>query len=444
MSFMERVKCASGAFGDGAGPGIVVNDEIRFEEFKNELAKRLSPQQVAGLIERNAVQARNEIRLACEDVIAASPWLATGELGGDALIEKYLDLVFGLGPLEPFVEDDSVTEVMVNGFNSVFYERDGVLYRSDSSFVNDEQVKALIDRILAPLGRRIDESSPMVNARLAQGHRVNAVIPPLALDGPILTIRKFRTKVLSLDEMRSMGSFDESVQKLMAWSVLKRCNIAVTGGTGSGKTTLLNALSCVIPHGERIITIEDSAELRFFEHPHVVRLEARPRNAEGFGEVTIRDLVINSLRMRPDRIVVGECRGAEALDMLQAMNTGHDGSLTTLHANSPKEAIARLTTMVRYGADLPVSVIEAQIGSAMDVVVHTSRTPSGKRKVTQVGGLFLKSDGVCDIETYYEWDLVRSRGVWRGIPDWVDDLPFLGLAEAKEVDEWKKGLSLAA
>lgn len=444
MSFMERVRCASGVFGDSADSAIAVNGEAQFEEFKNELAKRMSPQRVAGLIERNAVQARNEIRLACEDVFDACPWLATGAHGRDALVEKYLDLVFGLGPLEPLVEDDSVTEVMVNGFESVFYERDGVLYRSESSFVDDEQVKALIDRILAPLGRRIDESSPMVNARLAQGHRVNAVIPPLALDGPILTIRKFRTRILSLDEMREMGSFDESVQKLMVWSVLRRCNIAVTGGTGSGKTTLLNALSCVIPHGERVITIEDSAELRFFEHPHVVRLEARPRNAEGFGEVAIRDLVINSLRMRPDRIVVGECRGAEALDMLQAMNTGHDGSLTTLHANSPKEAIGRLTTMVRYGADLPVSVIETQIGSAIDVVVHTSRTPSGKRRVTQVGGLFLKEGGTCGIEPYYEWDLVTSKGVWHGVPDWVDDLPYLGLAGAKEVEEWKKGLSLAA
>lgn len=215
---------------------------------------------------------------------------------------------------------------------------------------------------------------------------MNAVIPPLALDGPVVTIRKFRSHIFSLDEMRELGSFDDQVAVLMKWAVLRRCNIAVSGGTGSGKTTLLNALSSLIPPGERIVTIEDSAELRFTEHPHVVRLEARQRNAEGVGEVTIRDLVINSLRMRPDRIVVGECRGAEALDMLQAMSTGHDGSLTTLHANSPEEAVSRLTTMVRYGAELPVEIIEAQIANAIDLVVQTTRYPNGRRGVCEVSG----------------------------------------------------------
>jgi pilus assembly protein CpaF len=265
------------------------------------------------------------------------------------------------------------------------------------------------------------------------------------LNGPVLTIRKFRAKVLSLDELRALGYFDEVMQRFMEWAVLRRCNIAVSGGTGSGKTTLLNALPCVIPWVERIVTIEDSAELRFLEHPHVVSLEARPRNAEGVGEVTIRDLVANSLRMRPDRIVVGECRGAEALDMLQAMNTGHDGSLTTLHANSPTEAVSRLTTMVRYGADLPVGVIEAQIASAIDVVIQTMRAPSGKRFVTGVVGYrFDRERGRCEVEPQYVWSLVEGTGHWVSCPDWLDELPALGIAEEGEVERWKRESSLAA
>ncbi len=445
MTLTERVE-KSRALSDSWGQFevIIPGDDV-FEEFKEEVAKRLSPSQIAALIKRNPVQARSEIRLTCEEIIEECPWFTRSNDGGEPLIERFLDSIFGLGPLEPLIADESITEVMVNGYNSVFFEREGRLKRAQSAFTNDEQVRSLIDRILAPLGRRVDESSPMVNARLTQGHRVNAIIPPLALDGPTLTIRKFRTKVLSLDEMEQLGSFDASIKKLMIWSVLRRCNIAVSGGTGSGKTTLLNALSCVIPPDERIITIEDSAELRFFEHPHVVRLEARPRNAEGLGEVNIRDLVINSLRMRPDRIVVGECRGAEALDMLQAMNTGHDGSLTTLHANSPLEAISRLTTMVRYGADLPVSVIESQIASAIDLVFQTSREHGGKRRVTDIVGFELDEEsGHCSTHLYYSWDMVHQRGTWIDIPAWIDDLPYLGIADEKEVEEWKSLLLPAA
>lgn len=292
--------------------------------------------------------------------------------------------MFGFGPIEVLLDNPQITEVMVNGTKSIYYELEGKLHRSKQRFNNDEQVRALVDRILGPLGRRIDEESPMVNARLGSGHRVHAIIPPLSMDGTILTIRKFAEHVITLEEMCKMNSLDENLLKFLTWAVLMRKNIAVSGGTGSGKTTLLNALSCKISHRERVITIEDSAELRFLEHPHVVRLEARPRNAEGTGEITIRDLVINALRMRPDRIVVGECRGAEALDMLQAMNTGHDGSLTTLHANSPKETISRLTTMVRYAAELPVDVIENYIASAIDLVVQTSRGVDGSRYISDV------------------------------------------------------------
>ena len=309
------------------------------EVLRSRVSEIIPSVQAARLIALNPHQARNELRLACEQVIKEEPWLVKQPLTIESLIERYLDDVFGLGPLEDMLADESITEIMVNGSHSLFYEREGILQRAAQSFSDDGQVYALIDRIIGPLGRRIDESSPMVNARLPQGHRVNAVIPPLAIDGPVVTIRKFRSHAFSLEEMRSIGSFDSQTEQLLRWAVLRRCNIAVSGGTGSGKTTLLNALSAVIPFSERIVTIEDSAELRFTEHPHVVRLEARPQSAEGVGEITIRDLVVNSLRMRPDRIVVGECRGAEALDMLQAMSTGHDGSLTTLHANSPQSLL---------------------------------------------------------------------------------------------------------
>lgn len=300
------------------------------------------------------------------------------------LVKSLIDFMFGFGPIEALLDNPKITEVMVNGTKSIYYEMDGRLYLSKKRFINDEQVRALVDRILGPLGRRIDEESPMVNARLSSGHRVHAIIPPLSLDGTILTIRKFAEHVITLEEMVEMGSLDNKMLQFLTWAVLMKKNIAVSGGTGSGKTTLLNALSCKILHSERVITIEDSAELRFLEHPHVIRLEARPRNSEGTGEVSIRELVINALRMRPDRIVVGECRGAEALDMLQAMNTGHDGSLTTLHANSPKEAITRLTTMVRYAAELPVDIIENYIASAIDLVIQTTRGVDGNRYISDV------------------------------------------------------------
>ncbi|MDO5335408.1 MAG: CpaF family protein [Coriobacteriia bacterium] len=441
MSLTERVERGRPSDAPLVEGSVQTFEDGLFTEFKEAVSERMPPQRMARLIERNPLQARSEIRLTCEEVLSDCPWLVRGQTGGDDFVGRFLDSVFGLGPLEPLIADESITEVMVNGSRSLFIEREGVLVEEESSFANDEQVQALIDRILAPLGRRVDESSPMVNARLPQGHRVNAVIPPLALDGPILTIRKFRSRVLSLSEMKGLGSFDDAVLQLMAWAVLRRCNVAVSGGTGSGKTTLLNALSCVIPEGERIVTIEDSAELRFFEHPHVVRLEARPRNAEGLGEVTIRDLVINSLRMRPDRIVVGECRGAEALDMLQAMNTGHDGSLTTLHANSPSEAIGRLTTMVRYGAELPVSVIESQIASAIDLVIQTSRLSSGRRRVTDIVGFELDGQGRCRAHPYYSWDVVRGRGLWVDVPAWVEELPYVGVARKEEVEAWKSSLS---
>ncbi|NOY74874.1 MAG: CpaF family protein [Kiritimatiellaeota bacterium] len=290
----------------------------------------------------------------------------------------------GLGPLEDLISMEDITEIMVNGPNHVYVEKDGVLLRTDTAFADDNQVAAAIERIVSPLGRRIDESSPMVDARLPDGSRVNAIIPPLSLVGPSITIRKFSKTPLQVSDLISFGSMTEKMAEFLDACVKVRKNIIISGGTGSGKTTLLNVISSFLPHTERIVTIEDAAELQL-KQEHVVRLEARPPNIEGKGQVSIRDLVRNSLRMRPDRIVVGECRGGEALDMLQAMNTGHDGSLTTIHANSPRDALARLETLVMMaGFDLPLKAIREQIASAVTIIVQVDRHKDGTRKVSNI------------------------------------------------------------
>ncbi|UTF59444.1 ATPase, T2SS/T4P/T4SS family [Gilvimarinus sp. DA14] len=293
-----------------------------------------------------------------------------------------LDETVGLGALEQLLDDPSITEVMVNAYNDIYIERDGRLLRSPVAFTSDEAVMATIERIVSPLGRRIDESSPMVDARLRDGSRVNAIIPPLALRGPCITIRKFSDQKLTDRDLIRFGSTNEAMVTFMKTCVEERCNVVVSGGTGSGKTTLLNILSNFIPMQERVITVEDAAELRLVQ-PHVVSLEARPANMEGKGQVTIRELVKNCLRMRPDRIVVGECRGGEALDMLQAMNTGHDGSLTTAHANSPRDMLRRLEVMVLMaGMDLPVSAIREQVASAVHIVIQQTRFGDGSRRIS--------------------------------------------------------------
>ncbi len=300
------------------------------------------------------------------------------------LSRETMDLAFGLGPLEPLLEDHSVTEIMVNGPSLVYVEKKGLLEKSSARFLGDQQLRTVIERILAPIGRRIDESQPYVDGRLLDGSRVNAVIPPLSLNGPVLTIRKFSKKKLNVEDLIGFGSLTKEAADFLGACVRARKNIVVSGGTGSGKTTLLNVLSGFIPPGERIVTIEDSAELQLFQE-HVVRLEARPANLEGKGQVAIRDLVINALRMRPDRIVVGEVRGGEALDMLQAMNTGHDGSLTTAHANTPRDVLSRLETMALFtGLELPLKAIREQIARAIHLVVQQSRLPNGRRSVTQI------------------------------------------------------------
>ena len=292
--------------------------------------------------------------------------------------------IIGLGPIEPLLHDAEVSEIMVNGPKQVYVERHGKLSRSEVTFDSEEHVLRIIDRIVAPLGRRIDESSPMVDARLPDGSRVNAIIRPLALKGPTLTIRKFRKDTLTTADLIRSGSMSQEMADFLSACVQARTNIVISGGTGSGKTTLLNVLSSFIPHDERIVTVENAAELQLRQE-HVVSLESRPPNVEGRGEVTIRDLVINALRMRPERIIVGECRGGETLDMLQAMNTGHDGSMTTIHANTPRDSISRLETMCLMGGiDLPVRAIRDQVASAIQLIVQQSRLKDGSRKVTQI------------------------------------------------------------
>ncbi|MBT3058099.1 MAG: hypothetical protein DBP03_05320 [gamma proteobacterium symbiont of Ctena orbiculata] len=318
-----------------------------------------------------------------------------------------LNEAVGLGPLERFIEDDSITEIMVNNHREIFVERAGKLVKSGESFSSDQAVLSVIERIITPLGRRIDESSPMVDARLKDGSRVNAIIPPLAIKGPSLTIRKFAKQRLTFNDIIKYGSISHAMVDFLKICVEQRKNIIVSGGTGSGKTTLLNVLSNFIPDSERIITVEDAAELRLYQ-PNLVSLEAKPANLEGRGAVSIRELVKNTLRMRPDRIVVGECRGGEALDMLQAMNTGHDGSLTTAHANSPRDALSRLEVMVLMaGMDLPVTAIREQVASAVNIIVQQTRYACGSRKITKITEVTGIERNTIQLQDIFEF---RQRG----------------------------------
>ena len=300
------------------------------------------------------------------------------------IVQEILDELTGMGPLQPLLDDADVTEIMVNGPKKIYVEKGGKLIKSPVTFDDDDHVLRIIDRIILPLGRRVDADSPTVDARLPDGSRVNAVIRPVAIDGPAITIRKFKKDKLSIQQLIDYGSLTANMAEFLRACVVARLNVVISGGTGSGKTTLLNVLSSYIPEHERIISIEDAAELQL-QQDHIMRMETKVANVDGTGAVTIRDLVRNSLRMRPDRIIVGECRGGEALDMLQAMNTGHDGSLTTLHANSPRDALSRLETMVLMaGMDLPLKVVRQQISSAVDLIVQQSRLNDGARRVTAI------------------------------------------------------------
>jgi pilus assembly protein CpaF len=326
----------------------------------------------------------------------------------DSLCREVLNEAVGLGPLEPLLADSTISEIMVNRYDEIYVERAGRLFRHEAVFSSEQAVLGVIERIVAPIGRRIDESSPMVDARLADGSRVNAVVAPVALKGASLTIRKFPRRRLAMDDLIAAGSLDEHMAGFLVLCVAQRKNMIVAGGTGSGKTTLLNILSNSIPMGERIVTIEDAAELRL-NHEHLVSLEARPANVEGRGRIDIRDLVRNALRMRPDRIVVGECRGAEAFDMLAAMNTGHEGSLTTLHANTPRDALARLETMILMaGMDLPLIAIREHVASSIDLLIQQSRLPCGRRAVTAIVEITGTESGRIQLQTLFRYD--RARG----------------------------------
>jgi pilus assembly protein CpaF len=334
----------------------------------------------------------------------------------ERLFDSVIADILGLGPIEPLLKDETVSEIMVNGPKNVFVERSGQLQRASATFDSDEHVLRIIDRIVSPLGRRVDESQPLVDARLPDGSRVNVVIRPIALQGPTITIRKFSKDPFTVEDLISFGSMTREIADFLKACVIARLNMVVAGGTGSGKTTLLNVLSSFIPNDERIITVENAAELQLRQE-HVVTLESRPANIEGKGEVTIRDLVINCLRMRPERIVVGECRGGEALDMLQAMNTGHDGSLTTLHANSPRDSLSRMEVMcLMAGLDLPVRAIREQIASAVDALVQQQRLRDGSRRIitiTEVQGMEGEMITLSDIFQFEQTGIENGKIIGR-------------------------------
>ena len=388
LRLIVRPQPAPDGAGDGAAAHAGAGTDGAMDALKRSLHARLVEDldlRRRAVLERLPEEAlRREARAAAERLLPElAPALGEGP-ARERLVAEVVAEAIGLGPLEPLMEDPSVTEIMVNGPGAIYVERGGRIERTDLRFSGEEALRAIIDRIVAPLGRRIDEAQPMVDARLPDGSRVNAIIPPLSLCGPVLTIRRFARTLLTVDDLIANGTLSPEMARFLEVCVRLRRNIAVSGGTGSGKTTTLNVLSNFIPEEERIITIEDAAELSLHQ-THVVSLEARPANAEGKGLVTIRDLVRNALRMRPDRIVVGECRGGEALDMLQAMNTGHDGSLTTGHANSPRDFLSRLEVMVLMaGVDIPHRAVREQIASAIDILIHQTRFSDGRRRITRI------------------------------------------------------------
>ncbi len=382
MALRERLIRETGI--PGAGNGNDGTGQQGFQEMKSRLHRALiNRMDLSKLAALTPDQVNAEVSRLAETVLAqeAMP-LSTAER--ERLVNDVQHELFGLGPLEPLLADSTISDILVNSFGKIYIERRGKLELSDVAFKDDEHLMRVIERIVSTVGRRIDESSPMVDARLKDGSRVNAIIPPLAIDGPVLSIRRFGAEPLRIAQLIENKALTKDIADMLEMCVNARLNILISGGTGAGKTTLLNALSAYIPVNERIVTIEDSAELQL-QQPHVVRLETRPPNIEGKGEVTQRELVRNSLRMRPDRIVVGEVRGGEAIDMLQAMNTGHDGSLTTVHANTPRDALARLETMIQMtGMSLSERAMRQQIASALDLVLQVARLSDGTRRVTSI------------------------------------------------------------
>ncbi|MDJ0663608.1 MAG: CpaF family protein [Acidimicrobiia bacterium] len=414
MSLADRVKAAKAA--------EVTVDGHR-EEVVQELRRKLHYKVVEGLgpmlYDRQMSDAELKLRVMemLEWALDQEESVPLARADRVALLQEIADDVLGYGPIDPYLSDTDITEVMVNGPHQVWVERAGRLSLSETRFVDATHLERIIEKIVGQVGRRIDESTPMVDARLPDGSRVNAVIHPLAIGGPFLTIRKFSADPFTSDQLVGMGAFSEQVAGFLRRCVYGRLNIIVSGGTGSGKTTLLNVLSSFIPDTDRIITVEDAAELRL-NQMHVLSLEGRPANIEGKGQVTIRDLVRNTLRMRPDRIVVGEVRGGEALDMLQAMNTGHDGSLTTVHSNTPRDTLSRIETMVLMaGMELPVRAIREQVSSAVDLVVHLNRLRDGSRRVTQVTEVVGMEGDVITTQDLFLFDYgmgIDENGMYKG------------------------------
>jgi len=399
MELHERLSTARPIISsDGRDPFADVKNRIHLAVI-GDLGPQLFNESIEPFVLRDRVTAEIATRLGEEAGISKDD--------RDRIATEIADDILGHGPLERLLADDSVSEIMVNGPEEIWVERQGRLYQTNVQFNDESHLRRIINKMVAQVGRRIDESSPMVDARLPDGSRVNAVIPPLSLSGPLVTVRKFSNKRLDLTEMVRLGTLSSDTVDFLQRCVLAELNVLISGGTGSGKTTLLNALSQAISDSERIVTIEDAAELALKQN-HVLRLESRPKNIEGQGEVTIRELVRNALRMRPDRIIVGEVRGAESLDMLQAMNTGHDGSLTTVHANSPRDALARIETMVLMaGYDLPLRAIRQQVASALDLVIHLERLEDGTRRVTAITEVQRMESDVITLQDIFEFNVER-------------------------------------
>ena len=414
MGIRERLKGEHLSPAQASDPASLTNQKREdhpgsYPELKERIHRRLIDRLD---LTRLASISRDELRSQVREVVEALLASETGPFIGfnrDRLIEEILNETFGLGPLEPLIQDPTVSDILVNTHKQVFVERFGKLELTKTVFKDDHHLLHIIDRIVSEVGRRVDEASPMVDARLTDGSRVNAIIPPLAIDGPILSIRKFGVKDLTVEDLLRFESITPPMAEVFKGIIRSRINVLISGGTGSGKTTLLNVLSAFISSSERIITIEDAAELQL-QQPHVVRLETRPPNIEGQGAIAQRDLVRNSLRMRPDRIIVGEVRGAEALDMLQAMNTGHDGSLTTLHANTPRDALRRLETMLLMsGINLPDKAMREQISSAIHVLIHIARLSDGSRKVVKVTEITGMEGEVIAMQDIFVFDRIGMR-----------------------------------
>jgi pilus assembly protein CpaF len=421
----------------------ILNSEEFYKSIRTYIFNFISPSEILREKEENPQKLKEKLRNLSITAIQESKKIIP-IVHQEAIINRLINEVFGFGIIQPLLDDESITEIMINGPKEVYVERNGKIELTDLKFDSYDQILQIIDRIVSPLGRRIDESSPIVDARLPDGSRINAVIPPISVKSPTLTVRKFKETILDYESLINLGTLSKEMSTLIDSLVKARVNILISGGTGSGKTTLLNVCSTSIPKDERIITIEDSIELKLHQ-PHVVSLEARPPNIEGKGEVTIRNIVINSLRMRPDRIIVGEVRGPEAFDMLQAMNTGHDGSLSTIHANSPKDVISRLISMVfMAGVDMPVAVLREMIFSAIEVIIQTSRFRDGSRKITSISELTSLENGEIIMHDIYNFNFenidqngkVNGKYVYNGISERIEKkISSFFKGESKEVEE---------